>query len=135
MPKPYAEFPKPQPKIIPPARYVPGQGMVTEESAPSADEFPATNMLSGQIPKLKPSGGALAPKAIATKPNAAPKPMPGEEMPELPPVPGEAGAPVIPGVGPVPPPVDITKVPKPKKPVKLDSSILDKMIQNRNSSR
>ena len=93
--------------------------MVTEDSAPSQGEFPVTNMLGGQQPKLKPPAGVSGPlpKGALGKPDPSPVPMPGDALPDLPAVPGQS------------PPAaskDKAKAVTPKKPVKLDPSVLEK---------
>lgn len=129
MPKPFVEFKQPPPRVIPPARFVKGQGMVAEETPPSPDEFPVTNMLGGQIPKLKSTPSAPVPvaKDDAPKPTAAPTPMPGETLPDLPPVPSQTPSAAA--------RVEKAKSAKSAKPVKIDQSVLERMLQNRNSGR
>ena len=99
-----------------PSRYVPGQGMVTEKTPPSSDEFPAPFSVGG--PKPKPIGGVPAP--ARPTPPASP-PGSGIPLPALPPG-TPAGEP--------------TAAPaKPKKPLKIDPQLLEKALQNRNAGR
>lgn len=101
----------PKTETPPPARYVPGRGMVAEKNPPSPDEFPAPFLLGGPKPKLD----------VGTKPATA---QVGKRSPSLPPLP--------PGL----PPDDPTLSPpssKLKKPVKFDPALLEKALIQRNA--
>ncbi len=135
MPKSYVPFEeavKQSPvRKLPSTRYLPGQGMVTDNSPPSSDEFPAPYMAGGPRPKLKPGTDAGLPlpleKTGRPKGDPEPIPMPRESLPDLPPVPGSTPLPST--------PTDPTKPAKPKKSVKIPDSVLEKMLQNRNNGR
>ena len=137
MPRPYVDFKdavKQSPvRVLPSTRFVPGQGMIEEKGPASSDDFPAPYMAGGPRPKLnvdlKNSGTPEKPGASKTAPAPAfaPIPMPGNTLPDLPPVPGTT--PVPPGSS------DTTKPVKSKKPVKIDQSVLERMLQNRNNAR
>jgi hypothetical protein len=103
----------------PPARYVPGQGMVAETQPPAPGEFPVSPLVGG--PKPTPVGPKTATAGTAPA-------IPGS-LPELP---GAANAPD--GAS----PDDATKTDKsdkPKKTFKLDPNLLQRALMNRNGNR
>ncbi len=104
------------PQQIPPRRFVPGQGLVPDANPADSDEFPVPFAAGGAGPKMK-----VPPSSPATAT------APPSELPSLP----ESTA--IPPPSADKPSVDTAKTPR--KPVKLDDSMLQRVLQNRNSQR
>jgi hypothetical protein len=123
----------------PPSRYVPGRGMVVENTPPGAREFPVPFVLGGTPPKPPAQPGSPAPVAA-----------PRTGVPGRPGVAGQTGAAVKPGAPAAPggaagQPDAIPPGPSPddpaikekalKKPVKVDTDLLQKFMENRNLAR
>ena len=107
------------PQQIPPKRYVPGQGFVTETTPPSADEFPVPFAVGGgSPPKPKP---------------AQPAPGTGAPPAELPSLPATSIPAPIPAPRSAAPAKDARK--GAPKPVKINEELLQQVLQNRNGGR
>ncbi|MDR3637467.1 MAG: hypothetical protein P4L84_26925 [Isosphaeraceae bacterium] len=107
------------PQQMPPKRYVQGQGFVTETGPPSEGEFPVPFAVGGAAP-LKVNAPQTAPPA-GSPPAELPN-LPATSIPPPVPVPGTTGA--------------AKGAPKtPRTPVKIDETLLQQVLQNRNAPR
>jgi hypothetical protein len=112
--------------VAPPAtRYVPGRGMVVENTPPAAGEFPVSPLVSGRLPTIP----GAAPQPVGS-PALLPPALPGPDG-SLPP-PAEVSQPGVPGAPAQAPPAAATPA---KKPVKIDPGLLQKALESRNNAR
>lgn len=126
-------------KVIPPARFEPGKGMVPD-SATDPDEFPLPFATGGKKPAPKPAAAGAATAtakaapaaaspagAVPTDPGVLPAAAPADAKPVA------ATAEDAEAPAPAAEPKDAAK--KPRKPVKLDPSLLQKALQLKNQGR
>ncbi|MFO0891858.1 MAG: hypothetical protein U0790_22315 [Isosphaeraceae bacterium] len=127
-------------KVLPPARYEPGKGLVPDTSN-DPDEFPLPLATGGKGPRA--SGAAQAGSSPAIPPaSKTGQTDPGirpASLPEIPPLPetdgAEAKAPAtVPADDPSTAPAAADKK-KPRKPLKIDPSLLQKALQLKNQGR
>ncbi len=128
-------------KVIPPARFEPGKGMIPDTST-DPDEFPLPLAAGGKGPGIgtQPQAGSKAatlpaPKSDASRSDPALRPATAEEDPPLPDMAGANARTAS------PPDSDDTKSApgsdpkKPRKPLKLDPKLLQRALELKNQSR
>jgi hypothetical protein len=131
-------------KVIPPARFEPGKGMVPDTSS-DPDEFPLPFATSGKKPNSKAiSGSAPAPGGLKAGPAAASAPGSAQSDPGVRPATGQAVSPLTqpeepatadPAEGSSPAPSADSGTKKTRKPLKLDPSLLQRALQLKNQGR